>query len=146
MCVEGTAAAAELGGRAGLGRGGHPCMEGKTKAPRPPTDDPLPLQVRTNAPDRVSVDAATGVVHPRCTVAVRVFWSGGGDDAGATVALAPTSECLEKHLLDERAKMPTRIPYVFTCCRDMPGRFMLAYYLRMKVRREYVTVTADGFR
>ena len=55
------------------GTSGYPSL------PACPQDapSPTPTQVRTNAPDRVSVDVAAGVVEPRCTRSVRVFWSDG---------------------------------------------------------------------
>jgi transcription elongation factor SPT6 len=53
---------------------------------------------------------------------------------------------IEKYLLDERTKNPIRIPYVFTCCINYPGKFMISYMVKLKVRSEYITVTHEGFK
>ena len=74
------------GRQTGGGRNMARARRGAPLLSRALTRRPLPnSQVRTNAPDRVSVDVAAGVVEPRCTRAVRVFWSD-GDKAHAPAA------------------------------------------------------------
>ncbi len=53
---------------------------------------------------------------------------------------------IEKYLLEERTKVTTRIPYLFACCVNFPGKFLLSYMIKLKVRNEYITVTHEGFK
>lgn len=52
----------------------------------------------------------------------------------------------EEFLRDERKKNSTKIHYVICACKNYPGKFMLSYLPRSKVRHELVTVSPDGFR
>lgn len=52
----------------------------------------------------------------------------------------------EEFLKDERKKNSTKIHYVISASKTYPGKFMLSYLPRTKVRHELVTVTPDGFR
>lgn len=53
---------------------------------------------------------------------------------------------LEKLLLSEKKKQPSRIPYHFSASNKFPGKFMLSYLPRNHPCYEYVTVTPEGFR
>lgn len=56
-------------------------------------------------------------------------------------------EFIERALLDERQKNRSKIPYIFVCSKQYPGKFMLAYlYPGVKLRVEYMSVTHEGFR
>jgi hypothetical protein len=55
-------------------------------------------------------------------------------------------ESIEQYLVEERTKAPSKIPYVFTCCRQLPGKFMLSYMIKLKLRNEYITITHEGFK
>jgi len=55
-------------------------------------------------------------------------------------------EHIEQFLVEERTKAPSKIPYVFTCCRHLPGKFMLSYMIKLKQRNEYITITHEGFK
>ena len=56
------------------------------------------------------------------------------------------NQIIEKYLLEERAKISNRIPYLFTCCINFPGKFLLSYMIKLKVRNEYITITHEGFK
>ncbi|XP_022911236.2 transcription elongation factor SPT6 isoform X1 [Onthophagus taurus] len=49
-------------------------------------------------------------------------------------------------LIDEKKKQPNKIHYVISASKNYPGKFLLSYLPRNKVRHEFVTVTPDGFR
>ncbi|MFH4974474.1 hypothetical protein AB6A40_001183 [Gnathostoma spinigerum] len=53
---------------------------------------------------------------------------------------------IELHLSDEKKRNPSRIPYSLTPSLDYPGKFVISYLPRIKVRHEYMTATPDGFR
>jgi transcription elongation factor SPT6 len=53
---------------------------------------------------------------------------------------------VENLLMNERSKNPSKIPYFFTCCIEMPGKFMLSYMVKLKARNEFFTITPEGFR
>ncbi|XP_071501070.1 transcription elongation factor SPT6-like [Diadema antillarum] len=55
-------------------------------------------------------------------------------------------EIMDRLLAQEKKKTPNRIPYFMSFTKDYPGKFLLSYQPRSKVRHEYVTVTPDGFR
>ncbi|XP_064612097.1 transcription elongation factor SPT6-like [Liolophura sinensis] len=55
-------------------------------------------------------------------------------------------EILDKVLIDEKKKAPSRIPYVFSSCKQFPGKFLLGYLPRKKPHYEYVTVNPEGIR
>jgi transcription elongation factor SPT6 len=63
-------------------------------------------------------------------------------------AQPPDSKLVESYLLDEYSKNKSRIPYVITCCRHMPGKFMIAYMVppKLRLREEYIKVTHEGFK
>ncbi|XP_068143543.1 transcription elongation factor SPT6 [Drosophila tropicalis] len=53
---------------------------------------------------------------------------------------------MEQVLRDEKAKDPKKIHYFFTASKSMPGKFLLSYLPKTKVRHEYVTVMTEGYR
>ena len=55
-------------------------------------------------------------------------------------------EHIEQYLTEERTRAPAKIPYVFTCCVAKPGRFMISYMIKLKLRNEYIGVTHEGFK
>ena len=58
-------------------------------------------------------------------------------------------QLMEQHLLEEKLKQPTRIPYAFAVCPHMPGRFALYYMLGSRakaMRYEYIKTAPDGLR
>jgi hypothetical protein len=55
-------------------------------------------------------------------------------------------ESIERVLLDERERNKSRIPYMFTCCTKLPGKFMLSYMIKLHLRNEYIKVTQEGFK
>ncbi|KAL1440168.1 hypothetical protein MTO96_009978 [Rhipicephalus appendiculatus] len=55
-------------------------------------------------------------------------------------------EVIEKLLTEEKKRNPSKIHYFVSASREFPGKFMLSYLPRVKVRHEYVTVTPEGFR
>jgi transcription elongation factor SPT6 len=57
------------------------------------------------------------------------------DQDPTNVAKAPGPvkiEHIERALLDEREKNKAKIPYMFTCCTDMPGKFLLSYLIKVR--------------
>jgi len=42
-------------------------------------------------------------------------------------------ENIERALLEEREKNKAKIPYMFTGCIDMPGKFLLSYLIKVKL-------------
>lgn len=52
----------------------------------------------------------------------------------------------EEYLKEEKKKNPSKIHYIISASKSYPGKFLLSYLPRNKVRHEYVTVTRDGFR
>ncbi len=60
--------------------------------------------------------------------------------------MAARNDQIEHFLLDERSKNSARIPYLFTCCRNLPGRFMLSYMIKTKLRNEYIKIIPEGFK
>uniref|UniRef100_A0A914VLR4 Suppressor of Ty 6 homolog n=1 Tax=Plectus sambesii TaxID=2011161 RepID=A0A914VLR4_9BILA len=59
---------------------------------------------------------------------------------------ARSKEFIVNHLTEEKKRAPARIPYTLVPCIELPGKFMLSYLPRLKVRHEFLTVTPDGFR
>jgi hypothetical protein len=56
-------------------------------------------------------------------------------------------EQIERFLLDERQKNRSRIPYVYVCSRQLPGKFIMSYlYPGVKLRQEWISVAHDGFK
>lgn len=53
---------------------------------------------------------------------------------------------LEELLKEEKKKNPNKIHYLISASKNYPGKFLLSYLPRLKIRHEYVTVTPDGFR
>ncbi|XP_017064106.1 transcription elongation factor SPT6 [Drosophila eugracilis] len=53
---------------------------------------------------------------------------------------------MDQMLRDEKTKDPKKIHYFFTASRSMPGKFLLSYLPKTKVRHEYVTVMPEGYR
>ena len=35
---------------------------------------------------------------------------------------------------------------MFTCCANLPGKFMLSYLIKLQLRNEYIKVTPQGFK
>ena len=52
----------------------------------------------------------------------------------------------EQIVISEKRANPAKIHYFFSASKEMPGKFMLTYMPRDKVRHEFVTATPDGFR
>lgn len=52
----------------------------------------------------------------------------------------------EEYLKEEKKKNSSKIHYVISASKNYPGKFLLSYLPRNKVRHEFVTVTPDGFR
>ncbi|ENN77904.1 hypothetical protein YQE_05581, partial [Dendroctonus ponderosae] len=52
----------------------------------------------------------------------------------------------EDYIKDEKKKNPAKIHYIVSAAKNYPGKFMLSYLPRSKVKHEYVTVTPEGFR
>ncbi|XP_017776397.1 PREDICTED: transcription elongation factor SPT6 isoform X2 [Nicrophorus vespilloides] len=52
----------------------------------------------------------------------------------------------EEYLKDERKKNSSKIHYIISASKNYPGKFLLSYLPRNKVRHEFVSVTPDGFR
>ena len=52
----------------------------------------------------------------------------------------------EKYIVDEKYKNPSKTPYIIICNRDMPGKFTLCYFIKVKMRQENITVTPKGLR
>lgn len=55
-------------------------------------------------------------------------------------------EILEKILMEEKKKGPSRIPYYLTLTKQYPGKILLSYMPRIKPRHEYISITPDGLR
>ncbi|XP_071094189.1 transcription elongation factor SPT6-like [Haliotis cracherodii] len=55
-------------------------------------------------------------------------------------------EILDKLLIEEKKKAPSRIPYYFSVSKQYPGKFLLSYLPRTKPRHEYFSVTAEGLK
>ncbi|EDV92238.1 GH24153 [Drosophila grimshawi] len=53
---------------------------------------------------------------------------------------------MEQLLREEKTRDPKKIHYFFTASKSMPGKFLLAYLPKTKVRHEYVTVMPEGYR
>lgn len=53
---------------------------------------------------------------------------------------------MEQLLREEKAKDPKKIHYFFSASKSMPGKFLLSYLPKTKVRHEYVTVIPEGYR
>lgn len=53
---------------------------------------------------------------------------------------------MEQLLREEKAKDPKKIHYFFSASKSMPGKFLLSYLPKTKVRHEYVTVMPEGYR
>lgn len=74
--------------------------------------------------------------------------SQGDNNPTSTANAAPhalKSENIERLLLEEREKNKSKIPYMFTCCVDMPGKFLLSYMIKTRLRNEYIKLTHEGF-
>ncbi|XP_060521956.1 transcription elongation factor SPT6 isoform X2 [Cylas formicarius] len=52
----------------------------------------------------------------------------------------------EEYLKEEKKRNPSKIHYVVSASKNFPGKFLLSYLPRNKVRHEFVTVTPEGFR
>ncbi|KAJ8923462.1 hypothetical protein NQ315_002021 [Exocentrus adspersus] len=52
----------------------------------------------------------------------------------------------EEYLKEEKKKNPSKIHYVVSASKSIPGKFLLSYLPRNKVRHEFITVTPEGFR
>ncbi|TDG44583.1 hypothetical protein AWZ03_008989 [Drosophila navojoa] len=53
---------------------------------------------------------------------------------------------MEQLLREEKGRDPKKIHYFFTASKSMPGKFLLSYLPKTKVRHEYVTVMPEGYR
>lgn len=52
----------------------------------------------------------------------------------------------EEYLKEEKKKNASKIHYVVSAAKNFPGKFLLSYLPRNKVRHEFVTITPEGFR
>lgn len=52
----------------------------------------------------------------------------------------------EEMLKEDKKRNANKIHYIFSVAKNYPGKFLLSYLPRVKVRHEYVTITPDGFR
>ncbi|CAG9774076.1 unnamed protein product [Ceutorhynchus assimilis] len=52
----------------------------------------------------------------------------------------------EEAIREEKKKNPNKIHYVVSAAKNFPGKFLLSYMPRNKIRHEYITVTHEGFR
>ncbi|CAH1116319.1 unnamed protein product [Phaedon cochleariae] len=55
-------------------------------------------------------------------------------------------EKADEFLKDEKKKNASKIHYVISAAKNIPGKFLLSYLPRNKVRHEYITVTPEGYR
>nr|CAB3266713.1 transcription elongation factor SPT6 [Phallusia mammillata] len=55
-------------------------------------------------------------------------------------------EVMEDLLKQAKKALPSRIPYLMTASKTLPGKFLLSYMPRVRSKHEYVTVSPDGFR
>ncbi|CAM1306410.1 SUPT6H (predicted) [Pycnogonum litorale] len=55
-------------------------------------------------------------------------------------------EVMEQLILEDKQKQPSKIHYLVSASKEFPGKFMISYIPRNKVRHEYLTVTPEGFR
>ncbi|GFT50655.1 transcription elongation factor SPT6, partial [Nephila pilipes] len=55
-------------------------------------------------------------------------------------------EEMEKILLEEKKKAANKIHYYVSASRQYPGKFLLSYLPRIKVRHEFITATPEGLR
>jgi len=53
-------------------------------------------------------------------------------------------EILDRLLIDDNRKQPSRIPYYLSFSQQYPGKFLLSYLPRKSTRHEFVTVTPEG--
>ncbi len=53
-------------------------------------------------------------------------------ESGASGPPTAKPENIERALLEERDKNKAKIPYMFTCCTDMPGKFLLSYLIKVR--------------
>ncbi|GIX74854.1 transcription elongation factor SPT6 [Caerostris extrusa] len=63
-----------------------------------------------------------------------------------TAANGGKKEDTEKVLYDEKKKAPSKIHYYISASKQWPGKFLLSYLPRNKVRHEFVTCTPDGLK
>lgn len=52
----------------------------------------------------------------------------------------------EEYIKEEKKKNPSKIHYIISAAKNFPGKFLLSYLPRARVKHEYVTVTPEGFR
>ncbi|KAK6192106.1 hypothetical protein SNE40_003644 [Patella caerulea] len=55
-------------------------------------------------------------------------------------------DILEKTLMVEKRKAPSRIPYFLSSSKQFPGKFLLSYMPRNKPRHEYISINPDGLK
>ncbi|KAG9508769.1 Transcription elongation factor SPT6, partial [Fragariocoptes setiger] len=53
---------------------------------------------------------------------------------------------LSNMLFDEQSKLPNKIHYLLCPSKEFPGKFLLSYLPRKKVRHEYISITPQGYR
>ncbi|KAH8387846.1 hypothetical protein KR093_009870 [Drosophila rubida] len=53
---------------------------------------------------------------------------------------------MEQLLREEKQRDPKKIHYFFSASKSMPGKFLLSYLPKTRVRHEYVTVMPEGYR
>lgn len=52
----------------------------------------------------------------------------------------------EELLKQQKKDNPNGIPYIVSAAKQYPGKFMLSYLPRTRVRHEYISVTPEGFK
>ncbi|XP_066246684.1 transcription elongation factor SPT6 [Euwallacea similis] len=52
----------------------------------------------------------------------------------------------EEFIKEEKKKNPSKIHYIIGASKNFPGKFLLSYLPRARVKHEYVSVTPEGFR
>ncbi|GIX89469.1 transcription elongation factor SPT6 [Caerostris darwini] len=63
-----------------------------------------------------------------------------------TAANGGKREEVEKVLFEEKKKAPSKIHYYISASKQYPGKFMLSYLPRNKVKHEFITCTPNGLK
>uniref|UniRef100_A0A915EEF5 S1 motif domain-containing protein n=1 Tax=Ditylenchus dipsaci TaxID=166011 RepID=A0A915EEF5_9BILA len=53
---------------------------------------------------------------------------------------------IEAHLVSEKQRTPSKIPYTLTASQKYPAKFVLSYLAQQKVRHEYLSATPEGIK
>ncbi|KAL1488885.1 hypothetical protein ABEB36_014678 [Hypothenemus hampei] len=52
----------------------------------------------------------------------------------------------EEYIKEEKKRNPSKIHYIVSAAKNFPGKFLLSYLPRARVKHEFITITPDGFR